>query len=203
MANTALGGFRFAYMRGGSNHPSIEVHPVANNYGTGIFRGDVLTRVSDGTVAVCGAGTTTIFGVANGVVQYSSGGVLRKGTYLPASTTFSPTTVGSPNESKVEVILATPDTVFEVDCNTSGTDAATARGYVGNNCDHAVGSGGSTTTGRSSHVLDTSSPGTGTAGWRVIGISPRLEGNSVAAVNWKALVVVNESMEPEYSATGV
>jgi hypothetical protein len=201
MANTAEGGFRFVRMRNGSTVPNVEIMPVANNYGTAIFRGDVLKRVNDGTVAVHGAADAVVYGVADGIVQYNSGGQLRSGNYLPANTTFSPTTVGSPNESLVRVILA-KDAIFEVDAATAVADIATAQGLVGNNADGATGSG-STVTGRSGHTLTVAGISDGTAAFRVLEVSKRID-NDVASVNWKVLVSVNETMEPLVgSVTGV
>lgn len=205
MANTALGGFRWVKSRSGGVHPPIEVKPVANNYATAICRGDVLKLVSDGTVAVASAGDTVLYGVADGVEQMSvaAAGGLIKGNRVAANTTFSPTTVGSPNETRVRVIPFYGQ-VFEVDVDTAQADIATAVGLIGNNADH-VATAGNATSGRSGHVLS-GTTGTGTAGFRIIGIvgyPGNMLDNDVTAVNWKALVEVNESTDPAFTTTGV
>ncbi len=201
MANTAMGGFRWVKSRNGSvKQPNVEILPVANNYGTAICRGDALKRVNDGTVAVATAGNSVDF-ICDGIDQYYSGGVLIKGNRVPASTTFTPTTVGSQYETRVRCIPVRSG-VFEVDCDTAVADIAAAQTLIGNNADH-VATAGSATTGRSGHVLNTASgSGTGTATFRITEVSRRID-NDVASANWKALVIVNESNEPEMTATGV
>lgn len=199
MANTAEGGFRFLRMRNGATVPVTEIKPVANNYGTGIFRGDVLKLVNDGTVAVHGATDAAVYGICDGVVQKNVSGKLEAGNFVAANTTFTPTTVGSPNETLVRVILAR-DAIFEVDAATSVADIATAQGLVGNNADGATGSGGSTATGRSSHALTVSGISSSTAAFRIVGVSKRLD-NDVTSANWKVEVTVNETTEPPAGTT--
>ncbi len=202
MANTTYGGFRFVKMRNGSKTPVVEVFPVANNYGTGIFRGDPVKRQTDGTIVIAAAGDTNILGIADGVDFYMSSGVPRKGNYLPANTTFTPTTVGSWQQSMVRVILAR-DAIFEVDADdgSSVTSLATAQAVVGENCDHVATSAGSTTTGRSGYCLNISDHSTNTFQWRIVGISSDPL-NDVTSTNWKLLVEVNEASDPQFSTTG-
>ena len=201
MANVALGGFRWVKSRNGSQkQPNVEILPVASGYSTAICRGDALKRVSDGTVAVATAGNSVDF-ICDGVEQYVSAGVLTKGNRVPASVTFTPSTVGSPNETRIRCIPVRGG-VFEVDCDTAVADIAAAQTLVGNNADH-VATAGSSTTGRSGHVLNTASgTGTATATFRITEVSKRLD-NDVASANWKVFVIANESNEPEMTATGV
>jgi hypothetical protein len=187
-------------MRNGAKDPNVEILPVANNYATAICRGDCLKRVSDGTVAVCAAGDSVDF-VADGIDQYNSSGVLVKGNRVPANTTFSPTTVGSPNETRVRCIPVR-GVIFEADVDTAAASVATAQGLVGNNFD-IVATAGSSTTGRSGHVINgASGSGTATATWRLVGICTRLD-NDVTSANWKGRFVINESNDSEFTATGV
>lgn len=208
MANTALGGLRWKRGRAGGAHPPIEIKPVANNYGTAICKGDVLKLVSDGTVAVAAAGDTVLYGVADGIDQMyvAAAGGLIKGNRVAASTTFSPTTVGSINETRVRVIPFYGQ-VFEADCDTGVADIAAAVTLIGNNADH-VATAGSSTTGRSGHVINTASgTGTGSAGFRIVGIVNYPNGgmldNDVTLANWKVEVEVNESTDPAFTTTGV
>jgi hypothetical protein len=184
---------------------------VASGYATAIFNGDVLKRVNDGTAAVAAAGDAP-FGIAIGGRYKDSTGTVRSGPYIPASLTYSGTATLSNQEATVVFVIPLgPTEIFEVDCSTA-TTAATAASYVGNNCDHGVGSGGSTASGVSSHILNTATggnggttPGTGAATFRIEEIS--LYGgsdiNDVTAANWRALVSLNESTEPPYTTTGV
>lgn len=200
MANNAITGFRFVKMRNGAKDPVPEVMPVANNYGTAICIGDCLKRVSDGTVAVCAAGDSVDF-ISMGVQQYISNGVLVRGTRVPANTTFTPTTVGSPNETRV-FCMPVVGALFEADVDTAASTVATAQGLVGNNFD-IVATAGSSTTGRSGHVINgASGSGTATATWRLVAIAPDVN-NDVTSANWKGYFQINETNEPEFTATGV
>lgn len=198
MANTTEGGFRVYIPR--SSCPCYEVKQVASGYATAIFKGDVLKLMADGSVAVALAGET-IYGIMDGVDQYLESGVLRKGTYLPANTVWG---TNLANQSKVRVILAAGVT-FEVDADdgvTANTEAA-FNALIGTNCDHAVGAGGSTINGISSHALDISTfTAIASAGWRIVGLSPRLD-NDFTSTRAKVLVTVNEGIEPQFSAIGV
>lgn len=203
MANTVIGGFRFYKTRNGSPHAHVEEFPVASGYATGIFRGDPVKRLSDGTIAIAAATNENILGIADGAVRYNGRAIQANSNFLPASTTYT----GAPdpsneNASIVRVVLGR-DAIFEVDVNTAQASITAARGIVGNNADHAAGTG-STSTGRSAYVLDGAAPGTATAQWRIIDISGHQieSSNDVTLVNWKALVELNESNEPQYSTTG-
>ncbi len=163
----------------------------------------MLKLVSDGTVAVAAAGDTVLYGIADGVDQmYSAAaGGLIKGNRVPANTTFSPTTVGSPTETRIRVIPLIGQ-VFECDCDTAIADIATAQGLMGNNADH-VATAGNAASGRSGHVLTTPATATtNTAGFRALQIVQSFD-NDVTAVNWKLEVEVNESTEPAFTTTGV
>jgi hypothetical protein len=72
-------------------------------------------------------------------------------TYVAASTTTN------------VPVACDPDQWFEGD-----QDGTVAVVNIGSNMDHAVGGGGSTTTGNSTHVIDTSDVKSATAGLRII-----------------------------------
>jgi hypothetical protein len=202
MANTAGSGFRFYKMRNGSSTPYTEVFPVASAYGTGLFRGDPVKLLSDGTIAVAAAGDTDVLGVACGVPQYKAAdGFVKQGTYLPASTSHSG--LGTPNCSMVRVILAR-DAIFEVDADDGSTvtTVAGALNMVGENANHIATAAGSTTTGLSGYNLDISDHTTGAAQWRIVGVSSAPD-NDVTATRAKYLVVLNEGSQPPFSTTGI
>jgi len=200
MANTSIGGFRFVKMRNGSKLPVVEVYPVADDYNTGIFRGDPVKLLNDGTIAVAAAGDTDILGIADGAAQYNDGSVVRPGNYLPASTSHSG--LGAPDCSMVRVILAR-DAVFEVDADDGSTITTVAGAFnaVGENADHASGTG-STSTGRSGYVLDISTKTNGAAQWRIVGVSTAPD-NDPTSTRAKYLVEVNESGQPQFTTSGI
>src|SRR5688572_18900048 len=166
MANVTNGGFRCVGTLSGSPMPTPMVREVANNYGTAIGIGDVLSTVSDGTVAVgAAADNGKLVGVVTGVSWVLAG--RRQFTApVPASVTFTPTTVGSPNATLVEFVPCTPDVLFEVqaDEGTTFTTIATQISAIQENCDMTVGTPDATT-GYSTFCLDISDHSTATKNW--------------------------------------
>lgn len=207
MANVQYGGFRPWGTRSGGRgvFPSPQVGELANNYATAVFKYDILTAVSDGTLAVSAAADNgKLVGVAMGF-SYVTGGKRSPQPYIPANTTFSPTTVGSPNASYVKYIPITPDLIFEVDADDGSTitTVAGAIGLIQENADLATGTG-DTGTGIGAMLLDISTHGTATANFRIIGVAPYPTGqNDVTLTRAKYLVICNEGIDPYYTATGI
>lgn len=212
MANQVIKGFRAVGTLSGAPLPTPMVREVANNYATAIGIGDVLAAVSDGTVAVAATSDNgKLIGVATGF-SYMGGVPQHRiyANYLPANTTFSPTTVGSVNASLCEFVPCTPDVIFAVqaDDGTTFTTIATQIGAIQENCDLATGTADSVT-GWSGELLDISTHGTGTANFRIIGIRGytleglQLQTNDPTVTNFEFLVVCNESVWPTGTATGV
>lgn len=208
MANLSRGGFRvWGTLSGGQGYfPGVRIAEVANNYATSLFRGDVIIGVSDGTVAIAAASSNgVLLGVATGF-SYVIAGKRSPMPYLPANTTFTPTTVGSPTASYVEYIALTPDIVFEVDADDGSTvtTVAAAVGLIGENADLVTGTG-DTVTGVSGMLLDISTHATSTANFRIVGITeyPHLTNNDVTVTRAKYLVTCNEGLLPPYTTTGV
>lgn len=199
MANTTMGGLRFKYNRVSGHSPPVEIMHVADDYGTAIFKGDLLKRVAGGGVEVAAAGDTNIVGVADGVDQYYDGTVVRKGAYLPASTSYD--TVLE-RESRVRVILAR-DTVFEIDADdgSTATTEAAHKAFYDENCD-ITATAGSTATGLSGHCLDISTHGSAAAQLRIVRLAD-LPNQDFASSRVKYLVEVNESHLAQYSTSGV
>jgi len=216
MANISQGGFRpWGTLSGGEGHfGNPLVQEVANNYGTQLSKYDIIIGVSDGTVAIgAAANNGLLLGVIIGC-SYVVQGKRTPSDFIPASTTFSPTTVGSPNASLVEYLPLTGDLVLEVDADEATTFAtyATALGAIGENADIASPGSPSTTIGVSTQCLDISTHATTTANFRIIGVQGyTLEGGPAVAAPWndptvtrfKYLVVCDEGLLPPYTATGV
>lgn len=214
MANPTYGGFRvWGTLTGGEGViPSSFVQEVASGYTTALGVGDIIIPVSDGTVARAAASNNgLLLGVINGISYIPPGiGYGRRffSNYLPASTTFSPSTVGSRNASLVSYVPLTGDVVLEADSDATVTDAATAIGHIGENVDLVVGTA-DTITGVSAFALAASTFATTTANFRVIGIRGYTLNDGFSALanepttRFKYLVVCNEGVLPPYTATGV
>lgn len=209
MANLTLyGGFRPVGTVDGTPLPSTVIKEVANNYGTALFQGDVLIPVTDGTVAQAAA-------TDNGKLAYLAMGFSyvidskrQAKKYVPANTTFSPTTVGSRNATWVECMPITPNLIMEADAAAVHTTPTVAGvlALVGSNVDMTVAAG-ETDYGQSKFTLDLTTSATTTANFRIWGIPQYPEGNflneDVAASRMKFLVVCNEGFWPPYTATGI
>lgn len=196
MANIQVGGARWLKRRAGGNLEPREECPVASAYGTAIFCGDLVKRVSDGTIAAAAAGDA-VYGIAAGAVRYkNSSSQIVAGNHLPASTTFTGAPdLSNPQASIVAVIPLSVGDIIEMDVDTAVSTITAAQDLVGNNFD-IVATAGSTTTGRSGYVVNgASGSGTGTAQIRLNMIS-RDPLNDVTAANWKGQFIVNESTEP-------
>jgi hypothetical protein len=202
MANIFQGGFRWNRQKDSGEQPGFLRLPVASGYGTGIFRGDPVKRISDGSIQVAAAGNP-IVGFAWGAEQYvGSDGLFRKGgSFLPASTTY---TGGLMAEqcSYVRVIPAI-GALFEVDAlAATATTLAGWQAFVGENADLNAGGGGNVTTGVSSFSLDVSTHATtNTLVFRIEEISLRFDADPTVA-SFKLLVSVNLCQDTPYTSTG-
>lgn len=216
MANVTIGGFRAVGTLSGAPIPSPLVRPVANNYATQLNKGDWIIPVSDGTVAQAAGNSTILLGVVDGVSYIQSGQLVgRRGVadFLPANVTFSPSTVGSPQESLVSYIPGSPDIIWEVDCNTTTSNTVAGRvGLVGENCNLIINGTPSTVVGNSCMFLDDSSHATSAAQFRIIGIPGyTLEGGlditqasagDPTLSHFKYLVTLNQGWLPPYTTSG-
>lgn len=214
MANANLGGFRpWGTFSGGQGvFPNMMIGELANNYGTAIGRYDVLAAVSDGTLAA--AATTDngkLIGIAN-AFSYVISGRREYRPLIPASTTFSPTTVGSRNASLVQYFPLTGDLILEVDGDAAAPTATAAGvvGLIGENCDLVAGTPNATT-GVSTYTLGLSTHATSTLNFRIVGVSGAytlekgvtFTNNDPTLTRCKFLVTCNEGLLPPYTTTGV
>lgn len=168
---------------------------VPSTDGTALYVGDPVlwagTADASGeapTVTACTAGATNkIFGIITGFDLDPSNLTY---TYRPASTA-----------RYVHVLVPTASDVFEVQDDGSAVLAITS---VGSNACLVAGSGGSTTSGLSSWMLDATTPGSdATYQVTVVGVSTRPD-NEVGAVYCKWLVTINlMSLFPGVAALAV
>ncbi len=203
MANQTITGFRWVKSRTGANVQPMEERPVISSNAAGVFAGDCVKLVSDGTVIPCAAGDA-VYAVVNGAVRYkNSSGQIVTGNYVPITTTFT----GAPSLSnpQASIVSVTPveGQVFEADVDTLQATVTAAQGIMGNNV-NIVATAGSTSSGRSGHVIDggsTTAPATtNSLQWRLLEIVPAPL-NDVTAANWKARVVISLGNSPNLGGT--
>ena len=173
-------------------------YEVANNNTLAIFSGDVVTITTAGVAYPTTAGDTDL---ALGVVAHTSyWGTLGRiySNYIPAATTYTPTTRGSIQSSYVWV-WDDPSIEYIADMNV-GTTAALNYAGVGSNVD-LLATAGSTVYGRSGHLLD----GTYVAGqaqFRIVEML-RNSGNDLTLQYQKVVCRINEGSDPFLSLAGI
>lgn len=177
--------------------------PVASAYGTAIYIGDPVKFASDGTVEVAAAGDA-ISGVVTNIIQYKdAAGVLRRncpGDRVPASITWT----AHGERTLVQICLANAWIRFAARTDASVASLATARSLVGNNVDHEF-SGTSAAYGLSGARVVIGGAGTGTAQWRIVGVT-ELPFVDPTAGAFQVEVMVNEPVSLPIlgsSATGI
>jgi hypothetical protein len=217
MSNVIQGGFRvWGSITGGQGvFPSPMVQEVASGYATQINVGDIIIPVSDGTVAQSANNSTTLLGVVIGCsyigTSGSDNGKRVTTDFIPASTTFSPSTVGSPNASLVEYVPLTGDVILWAQgAAATATTAATNITFIGNNVPLTYNSlTPSTVLGRSVACLDLANAATSAKQFRIIGIPGyTLQGFRQIDIDFTSagvpfLVTCNQGFLPPYTTTGI
>ena len=170
---------------------------IASGYATSIFYGDLVKRVSDGTIEKdTGTTTATPCGVFLGVsFTNASTGQIQQQQYYPASTAIK-------SGTKIFAVVADdPDTLFQV-AVVSGTTVITGVGIsaIGNNAT-LVQNAGSTTTGDSKVALLDSTATTNTLPIRIIDVVR--DTATAADVFPEVIVKINFGMHQYNNATGV
>jgi hypothetical protein len=129
---------------------STRLMEIASGYATNIFYGDLVKRVSDGTIEKdIGTTTATPCGVFLGVsFTNASTGQVQQQQFYPASTAIKSGT------QIFAVVADDPDTLFEVvSCSSTTTVAAMGKSAIGNNI-ALIQNAGSTITGNSAVAID-------------------------------------------------
>ena len=169
---------------------------IASGYATNIFYGDLVKRISDGTIQKdTGTTTATPCGVFLGV-QFTNGstGQVQQQQYYPASQSIKSGT------QIFAVVADDPDTLFQI-AVVSGTTVITGVGItaIGNN-GTLVQNAGSTTTGNSKVALLDSTATTATLPIRIIDV---VRDTATAADNFPEVIVkINATMHQYNNATG-
>ena len=170
---------------------------IASGYATNIFYGDLVKRVSDGTIEKdAGTATATPCGVFLGV-SFTNGstGQIQQQQFYPASQAIKSGT------QIFAVVADDPDTLFQV-AVVSGTTVITGVGIsaIGNNSE-LVQNAGSATTGNSAVAILAATATTNTLPIRIIDV---VRDTATAADNFPEVIVkINFGMHQYNNATGV
>lgn len=171
---------------------------IASGYATSIFYGDLVKRISDGTIEKdTGTTTATPCGVFLGV-QFTnqSTGQVQQQQYYPASQAIA-------SGTKIFAVVADdPDTLFQV-VSCSGTTVVAGMGIsaIGNNI-ALIQNAGSSTTGNSAVAIDEGTQTTtNTLPIRIIDVVPETATGSDTFVEF--IVKINATMHQYNNSTGV
>ena len=176
---------------------STRLMQIASGYATNIFYGDLVKRISDGTIEKdAGTTTATPTGIFLGV-QFTNGstGQVQQQQFYPASQSIKSGT------QIFAVVADDPDTLFQV-AVVSGTTVITGVGItaIGNNAT-LVQNAGSTTSGNSAVAILDSTATTNTLPIRIIDV---VRDTATAADNFPEVIVkINATMHQYNNATGV
>ena len=176
---------------------STRLMQIASGYATNIFYGDLVKRISDGTIEKdTGTTTATPTGIFLGV-QFTNGstGQVQQQQFYPASQAIKSGT------QIFAVVADDPDTLFQV-AVVSGTTTISGVGItaIGNNAT-LVQNAGSTTTGNSAVAILDSTATTNTLPIRIIDV---VRDTATAADNFPEVIVkINATMHQYNNSTGV
>ena len=170
---------------------------IASGYATNIFYGDLVKRISDGTIQKdTGTTTATPVGVFLGVsFTNASTGQIQQQQFYPASVSIK-------SGTKIFAVVADdPDTLFQM-VIVSGTTVVTGVGItaIGENST-LVQNAGSTASGNSAVALSATTATTATLPIRIIDV---VRDTATAADNFPEVIVkINFGMHQYNNATGV
>ena len=171
---------------------------IASGYATGIFYGDLVQRISDGTITKdTGTTTATPCGVFLGVsFTNASTGQVQQQQFYPASQQIKSGT------QIFAVVADDPDTLFQV-VSCSGTTVVAGMGIsaIGNNI-ALIQNAGSTTTGNSAVAIDEGTQAT-TSSLPIRIIDVVRETATGADTFVEFIVKINATMHQYNNSTGV
>ena len=176
---------------------STRLMQIASGYATNIFYGDLVKRISDGTIEKdTGTTTATPVGIFLGV-QFTNGstGQVQQQQFYPASQAIKSGT------QIFAVVADDPDTLFQVAVVSGGTTiSGVGITAIGNNAT-LVQNAGSTTSGNSAVAILDSTATSGSLPIRVIDV---VRDTATAADNFPEVIVkINATMHQYNNATGV
>lgn len=167
--------------------------------------GDVITRVSGGSVQICdgsegAGGGVAVLGIVCDVLPYFDATLqqkVKRGT-LPSGVAWGT------NQSRKSQVLYWPAQWAQWEVDGDDATNATLAAWdedIEENFDHI--NTGTVVGGRAFPKLDVSSHGTATAQWRLKQVSLSEENQDVTSAGYKLIVEVNEGIGGMYSATGI
>ena len=177
---------------------STRLMEIASGYATNIFYGDLVKRISDGTIQKdTGTATATPCGVFLGV-QFTnqSTGQIQQQQYYPASTAIA-------SGSKIFAVVADdPDTLFQVvSCSSGTTVAGMGIAAIGANI-ALIQNAGVTTSGNSQVAIDEGTQDTtNTLPIRIIDVVRDTATGADTFVEF--IVKINATMHQYNNSTGV
>ena len=177
---------------------STRLMEIASGYATSIFYGDLVKRISDGTIQKdTGTTTATPCGIFLGV-QFTnqSTGQVQQQQYYPASQAIA-------SGSKIFAVVADdPDTLFQVvSCSSGTTVAGMGIAAIGSNI-ALIQNAGSTVTGNSKVAIDEGTQDTtNTLPIRIIDVVRETATGADTFVEF--IVKINATMHQYNNSTGV
>ena len=171
---------------------------IASGYNTNIFYGDLVKRISDGTIEKdTGTATATPCGIFLGVsFTNASTGQVQQQQFYPANQQIKSGT------QIFAVVADDPDTLFQVvSCSSGTTVAPMGISAIGNNIE-LIQNAGSTTTGNSAVAINEGTQATtNSLPIRIIDV---VRDTATAADNFPEVIVkINFGMHQYNNATGV
>ena len=170
---------------------------IASGYATSIFYGDLVKRVTSGTIELDnGTTTATPCGVFLGVSFTNSNGQVQQQQFYPASQSIKSGT------QIFAVVADDPDTLFQVvSCSATTTVAGMGIAAIGSNI-ALIQNSGSTTTGNSKVAIDQGTETTtNTLPIRIIDVVRETATGADTFVEF--IVKINATMHQYNNSTGI
>jgi hypothetical protein len=170
---------------------------IASGYATNIFYGDLVKRITSGTIEKdTGTTTATPCGVFLGVSFTNSNGQVQQQQFYPASQSIKSGT------QIFAVVADDPDTLFQVvSCSATTTVAGMGIAAIGSNI-ALIQNAGSTTTGNSAVAIDEGTQTTtNTLPIRIIDVVRETATGADTFVEF--IVKINATMHQYNNSTGV
>ena len=170
---------------------------IASGYATSIFYGDLVKRITSGTIEKdTGTTTATPCGVFLGVSFTNSNGQVQQQQFYPASQSIKSGT------QIFAVVADDPDTLFQVvSCSATTTVAGMGIAAIGSNI-ALIQNAGSTTTGNSAVAIDEGTQTTtNTLPIRIIDVVRETATGADTFVEF--IVKINATMHQYNNSTGV
>ena len=170
---------------------------IADGYATNIFYGDLVKRITSGTIEKdTGTTTATPCGVFLGVSFTNSNGQVQQQQFYPASQSIKSGT------QIFAVVADDPDTLFQVvSCSATTTVAGMGIAAIGSNI-ALIQNTGSTTTGNSAVAIDEGTQTTtNTLPIRIIDVVRETATGADTFVEF--IVKINATMHQYNNATGI